>query len=291
MNILGVDVSVFDILWILLALLFVVPFFQTLLQRRFLMRDRASLIKKIEVLRKSRVITLIHRQEGMSLLGFPMGSYIDIDDSEAILRAIRFTPKDIPIDVIIHTPGGLVLAATQIAMALKNRAGEVRVIVPHYAMSGGTLIALAADKILMDENAVLGPIDPQISTFFKSYPAASLIAVSKLKDPNKMDDETLVYIDVSRKALDQTRKFVCSLLKEKIPQDKLSGVCEKLTAGIWTHDHPLTASDLKEMGIKADIGIPKEVYDLMDLYPQPRRLTPSVEYIPVPYKKGGNGTV
>ena len=72
---------------------------------------------------------------------------------------------------ILHTPGGLVLASEQIAQALLRRTGRVTVFVPHYAMSGGTLIALAADEIVMDPNAVLGPVDPQIG----EYPAASIM--------------------------------------------------------------------------------------------------------------------
>jgi ClpP class serine protease len=56
----------------------------------------------------------------------------------------------------------LVLAALQIAWAIREHEGKVTVIVPHYAMSGGTLIAPSADEIVMSKHAVLGPIDPQL---------------------------------------------------------------------------------------------------------------------------------
>jgi len=95
----------------------------------------------------------------VSVLGVPVSNFIDIQDSEEILRAIRATPNDQPIDLILHTPGGLVLAAEQIARALVEHKGKITVFVPHYAMSGGTLIALAADEIIMDANAVLGQVD------------------------------------------------------------------------------------------------------------------------------------
>ena len=121
---------------------------------------RAGVLEEFQAQRNSRVIAMIHRQETVSLLGVPVTSYINIEDSEAVLRAIRLTPPEQPIDVILHTPGGLVLAAEQIAKALVERKGKVTVFVPHYAMSGGTLIALAADEIVMDANAVLGPVDP-----------------------------------------------------------------------------------------------------------------------------------
>src|SRR6267378_2538385 len=106
--------------------------------------ERAAALGQFERERNSRVIAMIHRQEGGSLFGVPVSGSISIDDSEAVLRAIRLTPPEQPIDIILHTPGGLVLAAEQIAKALVERKGKVTVFVPHYAMSGGTLIALAA---------------------------------------------------------------------------------------------------------------------------------------------------
>ncbi|MBN2014421.1 MAG: ATP-dependent Clp protease proteolytic subunit [Candidatus Altiarchaeota archaeon] len=274
------NIGVFDILWILFILLFLIP----LIRKKFTDAARFALIRSIERARKSRVITMIHRQEGLSFLGVSL-SYINIEDSERILRAIRLTPDDVPIDLILHTPGGIVLAATQIALALKKHPAEVRVIVPHYAMSGGTLIALAADRIIMDENAVLGPVDPQLMVFMKSYPAASLLTVSQLKEPKDMDDETLIYIDVARKALSQTKKLVCSLLSSRLEANEVEFICEKLTEGVWTHDHPLTVEDLRGMNLPVETKVPVEVYYLMSHYPQPTRLTPSVEYIPAPYKK------
>ena len=95
----------------------------------------------------------------MKLLGFPLMRYIDINDSELILRVIRMTPDEMPIDLVVHTPGGLVLSTEQIALALKRHKAKVTIFVPHYAMSGGTLICLAAAEVFMDENAVLGPVD------------------------------------------------------------------------------------------------------------------------------------
>jgi ClpP class serine protease len=150
--------DIVSLLFFLLLLQAMVPF----IQRRMLEFRRKAAIRALELKRKSRVITMIHRQEAVSFLGFTLARYIDIEDSEQVLRAIRMTPPDMPIDLILHTPGGLVLAAEQIACALKRHKGKVTVFVPHYAMSGGTLIALAADEIVMDPNAVLGPVDPQL---------------------------------------------------------------------------------------------------------------------------------
>src|SRR5579872_3044723 len=119
-----------EIFWILLLVSGYLP----VVQRRYLEAQRWRTLGKLQRERHSRVITLIHRQETISFLGIPLARYIDINDSEEILRAVHLTPDDVPIDLIVHTPGGLVLAASQIAHALSRHPAPVRVLVPHYAM-------------------------------------------------------------------------------------------------------------------------------------------------------------
>ena len=147
-------------------------------------RSRSSAIGSLQKVRGTRVVAMIHRQETVGVLGVPFYRFIDIDDSEAVLRAIRLTPSETRIDLLLHTPGGLVLASEQIAYALRDHPGKVTVLVPHYAMSGGTLLALAADEILMDPSAVLGPVDPQLG----DTPAAALVRVVEKKPIERLDD-------------------------------------------------------------------------------------------------------
>src|SRR5678816_1492633 len=171
---------------------------------------RSSVLDRFQQQRKSRVIALINRQETVTLFGVPVSSSISIEDSEAVLRAIRLTPEDQPIDVILHTPGGLVLAAEQISKALVQRKAKVTAFVPHYAMSGGSLIALAADEIVMDPNAVLGPVDPQLGTAQSSFAAASVLKALEQPNPNR-DDTTLILGDLAKKALRQVHETVRKL--------------------------------------------------------------------------------
>ncbi len=262
--------------WLLLFYLIMAP----QLQYRKLQMERAKIIDRLAKKNNSTVITMIHRQESIGFFNIPFYRFINIEDSEEILRAIRMTPKDSPIDLIIHTPGGLVLAATQIAKALNDHPAETRVIVPHYAMSGGTLIALAADKIIMDPNAVLGPIDPQLG----QYPAPSILNVLKKKDINKVDDQTIILADVADKAIRQVRDFVYSILKDKYGDEKAKELSEILTEGRWTHDYPITYEHARELGLHVETGIPEEVYRLMELYKQPMRQRDTVEFRPYPTK-------
>ena len=190
----------------LLWLFFILASLQPAFTRQLLFAQRRRALAVISRKRKATVITLIHRQETLNLLGFPIVRYIDIDDAESVLRAIADTADDQPIEIILHTPGGMVIAARQIASALADHPARVTAVVPHYAMSGGTMISLACDEIVIEDHAALGPVDPQLG----QYPAASLVEVSKL--PGEHDDQTLLMADVGRKAIYQTEDFTRRML-------------------------------------------------------------------------------
>lgn len=273
--------SFFDIFGIFLIISSVQP----IIQKRIVESKRVAAIRSFEQQRGSRVIILIHRQESISLFGIPLSRYISIEDSEQVLRAIRLTPADVPIDLILHTPGGLVLATEQIAKALVRHRAKVTVFVPHYAMSGGTMLAMAADEIIMDENAVLGPVDPQLG----NVAAASVLAVVAQKPISEIDDQTLVTADLARKAIEQVQRFVRTLLEDNFPAQKIAPenvdrIIESLTTGRVTHDYPVSVEEAKDLGLPVSIAMPISIYQLMDLYPQPMTGRPSVQYIPLPYQ-------
>lgn len=266
--------SVGDIFW----LLFLFMALQPMLRQQYVVAMRRRKIAQIQAKRQSRVITLVHRQETMRFFGFPLVRYIDMEDSEEVVRAIHQTDPDTPLDIILHTPGGLVLAALQIAWALSRHPAKVTVFVPHLAMSGGTLIALAANEIVMCPYSVLGPIDPQIN----NYPAASLLSIVQQKPIAEIDDETLIFADVGRKATEQVRRSAAELLTHRMAKEKAEELADLLTKGQWTHDYPIGVEEGKSLGLAISEDMPEDVLDLMEFYRQPVRTTPSVEYLPMP---------
>jgi ClpP class serine protease len=269
--------SAMDVFWLFIMLTALQP----VLKRHLLEASRRRLIAKIEEKRGSRLVLLVHRQETMSFLGFPLLRYIDINDAEEVMRALHLTDPDVPLDVVLHTPGGLVLASTQIARAIRHYKGRVTVFVPHYAMSGGTLIALAADEIVMCPHAVLGPVDPQLG----QTPAASVLTVVAKKPIEEIDDETLILADQAEKAIRQLRATVTELLSDRYPADKVEELARLLTEGTWTHDHPITFDHARDMGLHVSTEMPEEIVKLLSLYPQPVRHQPTVEYLPAPHHR------
>lgn len=272
-----------DLLW----LFFIFIMLQPLLRQRMLEWARARQLRRIETKRGTRVITLIHRQVSMAFLGIPVMRYIDINDSEEVIRAIRLTDKQIPIDLIVHAPGGLVLASLQIAHAIGAHPAKVTVHVPHYAMSGATLIALAADEIVMDRHAVLGPVDPQVGT----YPAASVLAAVGRKSIDRVEDRTLILADIAEKAIAQVKGAVKQLLLDHMNEADAERAATMLSTGTWTHDHPLTADVAKLLGLPVSMDLDPMFYDLMRLYPQPVRQHAAVEYLPTRREREGQPAV
>src|SRR3979490_2796223 len=262
---------------------FLMSALQPVLRQRWLEASRQRLIAKLEDERDSRVILLVHRQETMSFLGFPVLRYIDVNDSEEVLRAIHLTDPAVPLDIVLHTPGGLVLAALQIARAIHKHKGKVTAFVPHYAMSGGTLIALAANEIVMSEYAVLGPVDPQLG----QDPGASILKAVERKPIAEVDDQTLIMADQAEKAIAQVRESVRELLADKIPQEKLEELTRLLSQGTWTHAHPITFEGATRFGLPIRSNIPPGFVVLMTLYPHPARHQPTVEYLPIPRRLKG----
>lgn len=249
---------------------------QPLLMGRWFAIRREQAIRSIEKAHETRVITMIHRQERRSLFGFSVARHIDLEDAQTIIAAIKETPASVPIDLILHTPGGLVLAAMQIARAVEAHPAKVTVYVPVYAMSGGTLIGLAADEIVLGEFSVLGPIDPQILGF----PAASIVKARDMKPVAEVMDLTLVLADVSEKALAQVKRGAVEIMTPRMDQAAAEALADKLAGGHWTHDYALTAAEAKSLGLPVKVGMPKEVLDLMKLYPQPIQQS-GVEFLPI----------
>jgi len=241
-------------LWMILGFTILPGVRQWLVQMR-----RKMLIAKLEQERGTKVITMIHRQSS-GLLGSLFVRYINLDDSERITRAIR-DAGDRPIDFLMHTPGGLVIAAEQIARALHAHKAGVTVVVPEYAMSGGTLLALASDHILLDQNAMLGPIDPQLD----GTPASAFTKVLQLKELNAISDQTIMLADMAEKATNQIRQTAYNLLRGKLGDEKAAQLSTVLTEGRWTHDYPLHVEQLIEMGLPVTTEIPAPFWELLGL--------------------------
>lgn len=245
------------------------------LKPRLMEKRRLRLIRKLEKETDHRIISIIQQPGPSTLLSLLSGRHIGIRESQKILKAIRETPSDKPIDLVLHTPGGLSIASQQIVRALLNHEAEINAYVPHHAVSAGTLLALAADNIYLDKNAILGRVDPQIFGF----PAASVEQVTEEKSPNEIDDKTLMLADVSRKALRQAKDFAQNILEEKgYSSENKEKIIHQLLSGDYTHDHPVSYAEAEKMALKVKPELPDKVYRLVEISADTRQQLKTVQY-------------
>ena len=221
-----------------------------------ILAERQRIVHSLESERGSKVITLIQRKEPWSDL--EDDEYITIEDTEHILGLIRKTPKDKPIDMILHTPGGMALAAEMIATALYEHPARVSVFVPFYAMSGGSLCALAADEIYMEKFSVLGPVDPQLD----DMPASGYQLVLEKKKIDQVADQTIMIAHIAELAAKNIKFLVKQLLSDKMPEEQAEKNAEFLTGGYITHDTPINIDTAKSLGLSVKEGVPEKVFDL-----------------------------
>lgn len=240
-----------------------------------LRRSRIGLIREMEKAWGSKVLTMVHKKEAISLLGLPIYQFIDVEDAEELLRGIRSAGHE-PIDVIVHSPGGQLLPSIQIARALRNHPEKTRAIIPHYAMSGGTIMALACDEIVMDPDAVIGPIDPQVGDVIRgSYPAHSWIYATEMKGKNA-DDVSFVMRHISEKALRMMRDHLRELLEDRVNEDSFEKIARMLLGGESIHSLPISSFQAKEMGLAVTTEVPPQVHRYMSTF---RTVKSSVEYL------------
>lgn len=222
---------------------------------------RRDVVEHLEAERETKVVTLIHRREIWEddTLEGEM-DHLTIEDSEFVLTQIRNTSPQRPIDIVMHTPGGLALAAEMIATAVKLHTAEVTAIVPFYAMSGGTLIALAADEILMEPYSVLGPVDPQVG----GWPAGALIRLTEKKPIETITDQILLLSEIARTSLASVQRFILWLLADKLPAKVAVQAAEFLTGGYISHDTPVMLDTVQTLGLSVQATVPDRVYELFE---------------------------
>ncbi len=221
-----------------------------------ILAERRRIIREIENERGTKVITLIHRKEPWSKSD--EDPEIVLEDSEYILQQFKETPQNKPIDFIIHTGGGLTFAGEMMAMATKHHKGKVTAMVPFYALSEGSLIALAADEIMMERYSILGPVDPLL----EDMPAAAIMAAVKRKPIQTVTDRMLLLSDEARMELEKSKAFVKWLLSDKMDEKMAGQVAEFLAGGYMSSATPITLDVARALGLNVVEGIPEKVYSI-----------------------------
>ena len=222
--------------------------------------DVRNAMLALEQRRGTKVVSIIH-SKGMSEDG------VDDQTTAEALKAIRTTPPGLDLDIILHTPGGQSLGAAQIVHALKSHKGRKTVFVPYRAMSAGTIISLTADEISLSEISTLGPIDSQILVGRGDYwPAAALASLLFYKKPKDIDDHLLRYAVAARDCIRDDHKKALAAMKRNYPRLRAERIARTLNDGYLSHGFPIMYEEARKIGLNVKLGVPEEVFTIVDSF-------------------------
>lgn len=201
-----------------------------------------TMLEEYEQEHDSKVIFINHQSKSGSILGQSL-SFLDSmpslskSDVRDVLDILRDTPKDKTLDIILHTNGGSLTAAEVITKALISHEGTIRVHIPYYAESAGTLVALAGNEIHIGQGGWLTQVDPQLGY----WSAASVLEASKTQGTSWFSDILRLTNVSAQKAMDRAVDIFNYIATARgYTEQEIHLLCELLVEGKSNHDKPLT---------------------------------------------------
>jgi len=169
------------------------------------------------------------------------------------------------LDLILHTPGGSLVATEALVTYLKSMFGnDIRAIVPQLSMSAGTMIALSCKEIILGKHSSLGPIDPQMG----NMPCQSVIAEFE-RARNEIIQDTKnaalwqfiiskyhpTFLSSCQHAIDMSSKLVESWLNDNMfsnDNEKTKKIIEHFSShdNSKTHARHISMKTCKDLGLK-----------------------------------------
>lgn len=196
---------------------------------------------------------------------------------ETVLSEIKKeNPNSEGLILLLNSPGGLVQSSYKIARALRKNFKDIRVFVPHIAASGGTLISLIGNEIVMGLMSQLSPIDPQSNSNGESYSCAavpkSFQNVTSYFENKTEDDAPYTYKLLADKfdpIFIEECLGVCTMMEDYTKEilsysgykeDEIKDISRKLVLGYSTHEEVINFDKAKRLGIRVveDVKYSKE---------------------------------
>lgn len=223
-----------------------------------------DLLKAYEDTNNTKVIFINHKKsDGLYGIGFLASQQtLTVHDADQFIDIMRDNAvgEDTDITLIINTPGGSMTAAEIITHSLLTHKGRVSTYIPYYAMSAGTMIALASNEIYMDKNAYCGTVDPQMCGFS---------VTDLIKYCSEYSGSTSIVGDIARlflkqatASMDRIKDLINRIRNQKSLEFDTDLVVDELVSGKYNHDKPLFAEDMAKILPNVKIGIPSDVMEL-----------------------------
>lgn len=254
-----------------------------------------ELIKQIEDVRKSRVITYITSDRSG-----PINARVAMDIIPVISEQLRKIGKTDKIDLFLYTAGGDTMVPWRLVSMIREYCDTFSVIIPYKAHSAGTMIALGADEIIMSDLSEISPIDPSTANVFNptdpNNPQSRIpisvedviayfdLAKNKFgikndedltKIFNKFVEATPQIHPLSLGNINRTHNLIRLIAKrllrshkDKMKDDEIEKVVKYFTEDLYSHTYFIGRKEAKEeLGVNSVVNADEKLSQLMsDLY-------------------------
>ncbi len=213
--------------------------------------------KALEKLSKNwRVVEIVHDISQYTLGPAGLPEEVTLEDAFDVVRKIRAADGQ-ALAVVIHTMGGYSMPTEMIAKALSRHKGEKVAFVPYAAMSGGTVIALSTQEIVMGPEASLGPIDTQ----YGGFPASAYEYLKSHKSLDAIHDHLVMLFPL----VERFEKEAIQGARALLDSHHKPGVIDELMVSGRHHGEAIYPQDARDMGIRVSTKpCPDAVFELVD---------------------------
>ncbi len=184
---------------------------------------------------------------------------------ETVIEEIQNKTECKKLYLLINSPGGLVQSSYKVARAIRNSFEEIVVFVPHIAASGGTLVALAGNEIVMGLMSQLTPLDPQKDIGNKFISAQSIVRgfdfVTEFFRKVSPEDAPYTFrvlaekfdavdVDEALSIMNMMKRYITEILeKSGYSTNKCESISEGLVTGFYDHGEVITYEKAKKLGL------------------------------------------
>lgn len=241
--------------------------------------DFEKSLKAYQEKNNSKVIFINHRdvKGPMGISMFDSKATLSLKDAAAVMDILKEVEEGTTLDLIMNTTGGSLTASEIIINAFRNSGCKVRVFIPYYAMSAGTLIAITvADEIFLGKNAFVGPVDPQLALGFS---AVSIINFSQKLQGNApfenssggpvswFGDMVRLGQRSAQAALDRVHNLIKNVYTTREYEITCAPKVIEELVGKYNHDQPIFFKTLQKIApMQVFDGLPKEVDELFEFH-------------------------
>tara|TARA_Y100000385_G_C13060554_1_gene624192 strand:+ start:1007 stop:1765 length:759 start_codon:yes stop_codon:yes gene_type:complete len=183
---------------------------------------------------------------------------IDIDDDNQFINWYSTINVDEKLEIIINARGGSIFSSDVILNILLLHDGEINIYIPYFSYSAGSMLALCANNLYLNNYSLMSPVDPQIDYDKNQQPVKSYLKYARVKGLSRMSFSDVMKYYECKSLYDDNIRNMKRMLRDKYSKNKMENIIKHFGRGIYPHDKQFNIDELENMGLIINSPVPKK---------------------------------